>query len=100
MSLEPGASINWVRLREGKFTSTVLSNRVSFSFTPLMYLSGLVQYNSSTRTVGSNIRLRWEYQPGSELFVVYTDELNTLARGYPDLRNRAFIVKINRLLRL
>ena len=100
LSLEPGASINWVRLREGKFTSTVLSNRVSFSFTPLMYLSGLVQYNSSTRTVGSNIRLRWEYQPGSELFVVYTDELNTLARGYPDLRNRAFIVKINRLLRL
>jgi hypothetical protein len=31
--------------------------------------------------------------------VVYTDERDTLARGYPDLKNRAFVVKINRLLR-
>jgi hypothetical protein len=30
---------------------------------------------------------------------VYTDERDTLAHGYPDLKNRAFVVKINRLLR-
>ena len=99
LSFEPGASINWVSLREEDFTSTVLANRVTYTFTPLMFLSGLVQYNSTARTVGSNVRLRWEYQPGSELFLVYTDERDTLARGYPELRNRAFVVKINRLLR-
>ena len=99
LSLEPGVSVNRVSLPEGTFTSTVLSNRVAFSFTPLMYFSGLVQYNSTARTVGSNIRLRWEYQPGSELFLVYTDELDTLDRGFPSLRNRAFVVKINRLVR-
>ena len=37
--------------------------------------------------------------PGSELFLVYTDERDTLARDYPELGNRAFVVKINRLLR-
>ena len=99
LSLEPGVSINWVRLREGTFTSTVVSNRVSLSFTPLMFLSGLVQYNSTGKTVGSNIRLRWEYQPGSELFLVYADEFDTFDRGFPSLRNRAFVVKINRLFR-
>jgi len=33
------------------------------------------------------------------LFVVYTDERDTLQRGFPDLKNRAFVIKINRLLR-
>jgi hypothetical protein len=52
-----------------------------------------------------HLRFRWEYRPGSELFVVYTDERDltdarvaapAIARG---LKNRAFVVKINRLLR-
>jgi hypothetical protein len=31
--------------------------------------------------------------------VVYTDERDTVTRGFPDLKNRALVVKINRLLR-
>ena len=58
-----------------------------------------MQYNSSIRTVASNVRLRWEYQPGSELFVVYNDQRDTRLPGAPDLLNRAFIVKVNRLWR-
>ena len=65
----------------------------------LAYAGGLVQYSSSDKTFSSNLRFRWEYRPGSEFFVVYTDERDTTAPGYPDLRNRAFVVKINRLLR-
>ena len=67
--------------------------------TPLMFASALVQYNSSTNLVSANVRLRWEYRPGSELFVVYNEERDSLTRGVPDLRNRAFIVKVNRLFR-
>ena len=37
-----------------------------------MFFSGLVQYNSRGESLGSNLRLRWEYTPGSELFIVYT----------------------------
>jgi hypothetical protein len=44
--------------------------------------------------------LRWEYHPGSELFVVYTDERDTnIRQAYPDLKNRALVVKVNRLVR-
>ncbi len=98
-SVEPGTSINWVDLAEGQFTTVTLTNRATFTVTPLMFFSGLVQFNSSNDSVSTNLRLRWEYQPGSELFVVYTDERDTLRSGYPDLRNRAFVVKVNRLLR-
>ena len=65
----------------------------------MMFVSALVQYNSSFNAVSTNARLRWEYQPGSELFVVYNEERNTLAPGFPNLSNRAFIVKFNRLFR-
>mgnify|MGYP000715222950 CR=1 FL=1 len=66
----------------------------------LIYVSGIVQYNSTNASVGSNLRFRWEYRPGSELFVVYTDDYDTEAKaGVDALRNRAFVVKVNRLFR-
>ena len=64
-----------------------------------MFVSALIQSVSSNNSVAANVRLRWEYRPGSELFVVYNEQRDTLARAFPDLANRAFIVKINRLLR-
>jgi hypothetical protein len=67
--------------------------------TPQMFTSALLQYNSSSHDVSANVRLRWEYRPGSELFVVFNEDRDTLARRFPALANRAFIVKINRLFR-
>jgi len=98
ISIEPGLTVNVVELPAGDFTSRLLSSRATFTVTPRMFFTGLLQFNSSTSAVSSNLRLRWEYRPGSELFVVYTDERDTLTRGLPDLKNRAFVVKMNRLL--
>jgi hypothetical protein len=67
--------------------------------TPQMFTSALLQYNSSSHDVSANVRLRWEYRPGSELFVVFNEDRDTLTRRFPALANRAFIVKINRLFR-
>jgi hypothetical protein len=64
-----------------------------------MLVSGLLQYGSATRTTTTNIRFRWEYILGSEMFLVYSDELDTTLRGFPDLRNRAIVFKINRMAR-
>jgi hypothetical protein len=66
----------------------------------MMFASALVQYNSSSNTVSANYRLRWEYRPGSELFVVYNEERDTLLAGFPKIANRSFILKLNRLFRL
>ena len=99
LQLQPGVSLNWVNLPFGEFTAQQVQTRAVYTMTPRAFLAALVQYNSATNTVSTNLRLRWEYQPGSELFVVYNDERDTLGLGFPDLSNRAFIVKIAPLLR-
>jgi hypothetical protein len=99
-SLEPNVSLNWVSIPGGSFTSTLVGSRVTFTVTPLMFVSALVQFNSSNHRATANVRLRWEYRPGSELFVVYNEERDTLTPRFPAFDNRALIVKINRLFRL
>ena len=99
LSVQPGLSLNWIDLPEGNFTTELVTARTTYTITPLMFVSALLQYNSSIHSLGANIRMRWEYQPGSELFVVYNEQRDTLARRFPGLENRALIVKINRLFR-
>jgi hypothetical protein len=102
VSLEPSFSINRVHLVQGSFTATVARTRATYTITPRMFVSGIVQYNSAGTSFGSNVRFRWEYRPGSELFVVYTDDYNTqdLRPDVTSLRNRALVIKFNRLFRL
>ena len=99
LSVEPGLSLNWIDLPEGSFTTELVTARTTYTITPLMFVSALLQYNSSTNSLGANVRMRWEYQPGSELFVVYNEQRDTLARRFPGLENRALIIKVNRLFR-
>jgi hypothetical protein len=99
LSVEPSVTVNRGVLPAGSFTTSLLRARVDFAFTPLRFLSALLQYSSNDQSLSSNIRLRWEYRPGSELFVVYTDDRDTNVLGYPSLRNRAAVVKITRLFR-
>jgi hypothetical protein len=100
ISLEPGLSLNWVDLPQGRFNTTLVTTRTTYTLTPLMFVSALVQYNSSNSTLSTNVRLRWEYQPGSELFVVYNEGRDTLTPSrFPELETRSFVVKFNRLFR-
>ena len=102
VSIEPSLSLNWIDLPAGSFRTDLLRGRVTYTFTPRTFASGLFQYNSTTGTLAANLRLRWEYSPGSELFVVYTEE-QAVDPLHPSrslaFRNRAFAVKINRLFR-
>ena len=99
LSVEPGLSLNWIDLPQGSFTTELVTARTTFTVTPLMFVSALLQYNSATNSVDANVRMRWEYQPGSELFIVYNEQRDTLERRFPGLENRALVVKINRLFR-
>jgi hypothetical protein len=99
LSVEPGMSLNWVRLPEGDFTTELVTARTTYTLTPLAFVSALLQYNSSNNALIANVRFRWEYQPGSELFVVYNEQRDTLNPRFPGLENHAFIVKVNRLFR-
>jgi hypothetical protein len=64
-----------------------------------MFVGALLQYNSTSSTFSTNVRFRWEYHPGSDLFVVYTDGRDTHERPRSGLLNRSAAVKLTRLLR-
>ncbi|MDP6579191.1 MAG: hypothetical protein QF681_00925 [Vicinamibacterales bacterium] len=102
LSVEPTVSVNWIDTPQGAFRTDLVVTRVTYTFTPRMFFGGLVQYNSVTDAISNNLRLRWEYSPGSELFVVYTEEQDTnplRPDRFSELRNRGFVVKVNRLFR-
>jgi hypothetical protein len=99
ISIEPRISVNWIELAEGQFTTAVLSSRVNYTLSPRSFLAALMQYNSESQSLSSNIRFRWEYIPGSDLFIVYSEGRDTLARGFPEMENRSLVVKLTRLLR-
>ncbi len=102
LSVEPTLSVNWIDTPQGSFRTDLVVSRVTYTFTPRMFFSGLIQYNSATATISNNLRVRWEYSPGSELFVVYTEEQSTdplRPNRFSELRNRGFVVKVNRLFR-
>ena len=100
LSLEPSVSVNWVNLPVGEFVTTLATSRITYTMTPFMFASALVQYNNTSNRVSVNARLRWEYRPGSELFVVVNEERDTLTPRFPNLRNRSFVIKVNRFLRM
>ncbi|MAG70961.1 MAG: DUF5916 domain-containing protein [Vicinamibacterales bacterium] len=99
LAVEPRIAVNDVDLAEGPFTTTLVGARTSYTFSPRMFAAALVQYNSSNATLDTNIRFRWEYQPGSDLFVVYSSGRDTGLDGFPRLQNRSFVIKVTRLLR-
>jgi hypothetical protein len=99
LSIEPTYTLNKVELDQGRFRHHLFGSRITYTMTPLMFASALVQSNSATGSVSTNARLRWEYPPGSELFVVYNEDRNTSSLGVQGLSTRSIIVKVNRLFR-
>ncbi len=92
-------SVNWIDLAEGSFTTELLRARVSYALSPRMFASALAQYNSDSSSLGTNVRFRREFEPGSDIFVVYNDGRDTRFGGYPRLENRGLVVKVTKLVR-
>ncbi len=97
--VEPTLSFNHIDGPYGRGNTNLLGSRFTYTLSPRTYAAALVQYQSRTQSVGTNVRLRWEYKPGSELFVVYSDGRNTISPGFPTLDNRSIVIKATRLFR-
>jgi hypothetical protein len=66
---------------------------------PRLTFSSLTQFNPSAHSLSSSVRMRWEYTPGSDLYVVYSDGRDTATPQFPALQNRSFAIKATRLFR-
>jgi len=100
LGVEPGIAFNWVDLAEGSFVAKLLTARATYNLSPRKALMALVQYNSAGDLIGANVRFRWEFRPGSDLFVVYNEGRDTsLGVNRAELSSRSFVVKVTRLVR-
>jgi hypothetical protein len=99
-------SVGWrrddVTLPGGDFIYDLVPVKVNYSFTPLTSISALIQYNSQTADISSNVRFALLNRSGTGLFVVYNDQRNTLdyeridaetGLVFPPVIGRSFIVK-------
>ncbi|TVQ29909.1 MAG: hypothetical protein EA376_14430 [Phycisphaeraceae bacterium] len=69
--------MNDVGLAEGDFTVHIARARIDFLFTPQLSWSNTVQYDNVSKLMGVNSRLRWEVEPGRDVFVVLNQGLDT-----------------------
>jgi len=100
LSFEPSVSLNWFDRPDGAYNQHVFVARLTYTFSPRAYVSGLGQYNSGNDAFGANVRFRWEWAPGSELFLVYTEDRSTFETDrWSELNNRGFVIKVTRLFR-
>ena len=86
-------ALNDVDLAEGAFTTHLLTTRASYSFSPSMFVNALIQYNSITDELSSNVRFNIIHRPLSDIFVVYNDLRDDQGR----VVDRALIAKFTYL---
>ena len=98
-TLEPTVSMNWIELPTGNYDTNLIASRINFTLSPRSFLAAFLQYNTAADSLSTNVRFRWEYEPGSDFYVVYNSLRDTLAPGYPELETQSFIVKFTRLFR-
>lgn len=97
--MKASVAINWIDLPEGSFTTELLRLRVIYTMSPRMFVESLTQYNSSVDVLGTNIRFRWEYQPGSDLYIAYNEGRDAGLGRFPVLNDRVLAIKFTRLFR-
>jgi hypothetical protein len=85
---------NWtyrsISLPEGAFHTNLGNMRVTYNFTPSVFIQSLVQYNDRTERWSTNLRFHLLETAGTGLFVVYNNTESLEGLGPI---NRAFIVK-------
>ena len=90
MTLDTNWAYRAITLPQGSFQTNLGNMRVTYNFSPSVFVQSLLQYNDRTERWSTNLRFHWLETAGTGLFVVYndTESLNGLGPV-----NRAFIVK-------
>ena len=98
VTLEFTGERNVGRLPSGRFTQTLIGNRLRVNISPDLSIASYVQYDTDSDSVGVNTRLRWTFSPAGDLFVVYNHNVHeTLDRW--QLESNQLLVKFQYALR-
>src|SRR5260221_4659726 len=95
------ASETWDRFRlplpNGNFSVVLASLQGNYSFSRFLSFTSLIQMDTSnTQAVSANLRLRYNYRPDSDLYVIYnvgTQFASIAPANPPQVRETRFAVK-------
>lgn len=97
VSISASQTWNRFRLPVGKFSVDLASLQASYSFSRLLTFSSVIQMDTAnTQAVSANFRLRYNYRPDSDLYIIYNlgTQFASLAAANPQqLRETRFAVK-------
>lgn len=76
----------------GSTALTLIGPRIEINMSRDLFWTTFLQYNTQRDNFNINSRLQWQFQPLSNLFIVYTDNYAIDVFGP---KNRALVVKLN-----
>lgn len=89
-------SWNWDRVDvpfdNGEFTTSILSARFKYSFSPDLFAKAFIQWNDFEKKIISNFLLNFIHTPGSDFYLVYNEEWDT--EGGINTLNRTVVAKL------
>jgi hypothetical protein len=86
---------NWLDLKEGEVDTSLVVYRLDYNFTPFISLANFVQYDTDSRNIGLQSRLRWILKPGNEFFVVFNNNWQENELDRFESAQTRFRVKLN-----
>lgn len=97
---------NRVSLPQGTFEANLFRLRVSYSFSPRLFVQSLMQYNQQVDYLSGNFRFGWLQSANAGLFIVYNEgrQRDLLNEGMRDdspfgqVRDRSLVIKFSRLI--
>ncbi len=93
---EFSSNFNKVKLPGGNFTTNLLRARLTFAFTPKMYIQSLFQYNNQSDQWSMNWRFIWQQSAATGLYLVYNQTQDY--DGIPiESSTKSFVVKYSYL---
>ncbi len=90
---------NDIHLPWGSFVTNLVRARISYSFTPRIFVQGLLQYNDRVDVWSTNLRFGWLHAANTGLFVVFNETRDLEGIVLPT-RNRSLIVKYSHIFDL
>ena len=93
LTVEFSGERNIGNLATGRFRQTLVGNRLRVNISPDLSVASYVQYDTDSKSVGTNTRLRWTFTPVADLFVVYNHNIRSLLDRW-QLDSNQLLVKL------
>ncbi|MEM7049206.1 MAG: DUF5916 domain-containing protein [Acidobacteriota bacterium] len=87
-------SYNDISLPSGDVEVSLIRQRVSLSLRPDFTIDTYLQFNAFADRATANVRLRWTYRPGADLFLVYNHNWDAPSVGDLSSRDSQILAKV------